>query len=129
MKKIFSFGILGLALLSQVLLGVNSYYGVVTATTAGTAYQVAPNVTPAYTALACLQITITADPGNSGTLYIGMSSSVSSTNYFAALPAKGSWNSGPTGSIPNFPCQDVYITGSVNSTKADVIILPGVISQ
>ena len=127
MKRILAIFTLCLVSLSQWAIGANSYYGIVTCTTATVAVQVAPSL--GFTGIQCLQVIITADPANTGVLYLGMSSAVSSTNYFAALSVNGSFNSGPSGNIPNFPCQDLWVTGSVNSTKADVLIIPGVISQ
>ena len=127
MKRILAIFTLMLVSLSQWAIGANSYYGIVTCTTAGTAYKVAPLL--GYTGMACLQVIITADASNTGILYLGMSSSVSSSNYFASLYTNGSFNSGPSGSVPNFPCQDLWVAGSVNTTLADVLIIPGVISQ
>jgi hypothetical protein len=127
MKRFLAIFTLCLVSFSQWALGANSYYGIVTCTTAAVAYHVAPLI--GYTGIACLQVIVTADPANTGTLYLGMSNAVSSSNYFAALQVNGSFNSGPSGSVPSFPCQDLWVTGSVNSTLADILILPGVISQ
>ena len=127
MKRILAIFTLCLVSLSQWAIGANSYYGIVTCTTATVAYHVAPTL--GYTGIACLQVIITADSTNTGLLYLGMSNTVSSSNYFAALQSNGSFNSGPSGTIANFPCHDLWITGSVDGTKADVLIIPGVISQ
>ena len=127
MKRILAIFTLCLVSLSQWAIGANSYYGIINCATAGTAVKVAPSL--GFTGIQCLQVIITADPANTGSLYLGMSNSVSSTNYFAALQTNGSFNSGPSGNIPNFPCQDLWITGSLDNTKADILIIPGVISQ
>jgi hypothetical protein len=123
MRKTLAIFGLSLLLAVQLIWAASSHYGIVTCTTAGTAYQLAPLVSS--TEANCLQVIVTADPANTGVLYLGMDSSVSSSNYFAALSVNGSFNSGPSGSSPRFPCQSLYATGSVNSTKADVLILTG----
>ena len=121
MKKTLS--VLILVVTAGLLLASTNHYGIVTVTTAGVPVQIAPAISS--TEANCLQVIVTADPANTGTLYVGMDNTVSSSRYFAALQVNGSFNSGPSGSSPRFPCQSLWVDGSVNGTKADVLILTG----
>lgn len=90
--------------------------GQVTVTSAGTRVQITATSTPTY------YVTIQADPGNSGTIYVG-DSSVSSTVCAAALSAGASIRiEGPKyrNSTDEVVLSDIYVDASANSQKVNV---------
>ena len=92
----------------------------VTLTTSGTAYNLFTLVKAIQAGVSpsCCQLTITADSGNGGNVYVG-DSTVSTSIFGARLPANGSANF--TASFNGIGMEAFYLAGDASSQKVDII--------
>lgn len=86
--------------------------GRVTLTTAGTPVQMVSASTK------CVAYTIQAAKGNTGIVYVGSSSAVSSTNYGFLLNANDSVAWTPAGNSSIYDLSTIWLVGSVNADVA-----------